>query len=154
VNLARRAGERGVALLATLLTLLILGVVATIVLTTVPGTTPKSPGGASSGTTTTVPHTVASGAQMASVVACRADFQSVESALHLFRSLNGTPPAPGTAWATSASHGGPFMQSWPTGSGRFTLSWNGATLSVIPVAVVSSHGSVGTSAPPTGCYAH
>jgi type II secretory pathway pseudopilin PulG len=153
VNSERRTSEPGIALLATLVTMLILGVVATIVLTTVPGPTSKDVGGSSSGTTTTIPQTVASGAQLAALTACKADFQLIQSALDLFRSLNGTLPPPGPTWATSASQGGPFVQSWPSVSDRFSLNWNGTTLSVIPSKGVSSHGSYGTRVPPTGCYA-
>jgi hypothetical protein len=137
-----------------LVVVVILAVLATVVLagshgpqssaTTVKGSPP---------TTTTTPQSIASAVPQAQVSACTADFASVDAALGAYRALNGVAPAPGTAWATSKAHGGPFMQSWPSGSPNFSIAWNGSTLSVVPAKGTESHGSYGTVTPRTGCYA-
>ena len=142
-------------MLGTLLTVIVLGVMAVIVLNTLggspsgTGTTTTIPGA----TTTTVPATAESGAQKAAASACQANYQAIETALADYRSLNGSLPAAGAAWATAASNGGPYLQVWPESAPYYSITWNGAQLSVIPVRGKSSHGSDGTSSPKSGCFA-
>ena len=90
---------------------------------------------------------------MAAVAACRANYQSIETAIADYRSLNGTLPAAGAAWATAAGNGGPYLQAWPESALYYSITWNGAQLSVIPVRGASSHGSDGSRSPKTGCFA-
>ena len=147
--------EQGIALLGTLLTLIVLGVMAVIMLNTLGG----SPSGTGTittipgATTTTVPATAESGAQEAAASACQANYQAIETALADYRSFNGSLPAAGAAWATAATNGGPFLQVWPESALYYSITWNGAQLSVIPVRGASSHGSDGTSSPKSGCFA-
>ena len=142
-------------MLATLLTVIILGVLAVIMFNTLGG----SPSGTDTGTTipgevtTTVPATPANGAKAAAVSACQANYQALVTALTDYRSLNGSPPVAGTAWATSKSNGGPYLQVWPESATYYSITWNGTQLSVIPARGTPSHGSDGTSSPKTGCYA-
>ncbi len=142
-------------MLATLVTLIILGVMAVIMFNTLGG----SPSGTSAGTTipgattTTIPVTPENGAQEAATSSCHLNFQSIETALAEYRALNGSLPAPGTAWATEAANGGPFLQVWPESAPYYSITWNGALLSVIPVRGASSHGSDGTISPKSGCFA-
>jgi hypothetical protein len=141
-------------MLATLLTLIILGVMAVIMFNTLGGAP-------STGTTTTVrgvtattpPATPENGAQEAAVSACQANYQAIEAALADYRTLNGASPAAGTAWATTSVNGGPILQVWPQSALYYSITWNGAQLSVIPVRGAASHGSDGTSSPKSGCFA-
>jgi hypothetical protein len=146
--------EQGIALLGTLLTLLVLGVMVVIMLNTLGGS-PSGTGTTTTipGATTTVPATPESGAQDAAVSACRANYQAIETALADYRSLNGSLPAAGAAWATASANGGPYLQAWPESVPNYSITWNGAQLSVIPVRGASSHGSDGTSFPKSGCFA-
>ncbi len=153
-SVARRRGEDGVALLGTLLVVVILGVIAVIVLNSGPATPPSSTGGTTlPGPTSTTPHSVASGADVAVIAACQSDLQNLASARDEYRAINGSAPPAGTTWATSSANGGPLIQAWPDDPPYFTITWNGATFSVLPRHGAASHGSPGTSAPPTGCYA-
>jgi hypothetical protein len=142
-------------LLGTLLTVIVLAVMAVIMLNTLggspsgTGTTTTIPGA----TTTTVPATPESGAQEAAASACQANYRAIETALADYRSLNGSLPAAGAAWATAAANGGPYLQVWPETAPSYSITWNGAQLSVIPVRGASSHGSDGTSSPKSGCFA-
>jgi hypothetical protein len=142
-------------MLATLVTLIILAVMVVVMFNTLGG----SPSGSGTGTTipgattTTLPATPASGAQAAAVTACQANYQALETALTDYRSLNGSLPEAGTAWATSTANGGPYLQAWPESALYYSITWNGAQLSVIPVRGASSHGSDGTSSPKSGCFA-
>jgi hypothetical protein len=145
--------EQGVALLGTLLTLIILGVMVVIMFNTLGGS-PSGTGTTIPGaTTTTAPATPANGAQEGATSACQLNFQSIETALSEYHALNGSLPAAGTAWATAAANGGPFMTVWPESGLYYTITWNGAQLSVIPVRGASSHGTAGTSSPKSGCFA-
>jgi len=133
-----------------------LGIQATIVLTLNFGSSPSPvattmPG--SSSTTTTEPQNVASEQQVAKRTACQSNFSVVTTAVSYYRSLNGSNPPAGTAWATSKSAGGPYLQTWPSGAPAYSVTWNGAILSVIPTKGRASHGSFGTASPPTGCFA-
>lgn len=146
--------ELGVALLATLVTLIIMGVIAVIMFNTLggtptgPATNPTIPGA-----TTTAPVTPENGGQEAAVAACRANYVSIEAALTDYRALNGSLPSAGTEWATSATNGGPLLQVWPEGRPYYTITWNGSQLSVLPISGASSHGSDGTSSSKSGCFA-
>ncbi len=154
----RRNSERGVGMISTLAVVVILGVIVTIVISN--GGTPSTPqtsltgtSGPGSGTTTTTgPSTIASDAKAAAITSCVGNFAIVESAISDYQSLQGSTPPAGTAWATSASSG-PILQSWPSDPPYYSLSWNGHVLSVIPGHGTASHGSTGTSTPPTGCHA-
>lgn len=141
-------------MLATLITLIILAVMAVIMFNTLGGSpsstaTTTIPGA----TTTTAPATPGSGAQAAAVSACQANYQAIETALADYRSLNGSSPAAGTAWATAAANGGPYLQEWPESALYYSITWNGVQLSVVPARGASSHGSDGTSTPKSGCFA-
>ena len=65
------AKERGFAMIGTLAVVLILGVLATIVLSSNHPATPSGSGASSLVTTTTVPQSVGSGAQEAAISACK-----------------------------------------------------------------------------------
>jgi hypothetical protein len=146
--------DNGYALIGMLIVVVILGVLATIVLSSTLGSTgPGSVAKISPGPTTTTPPSIASGARQSAVSACEVDFQSVETALRTYRALNGVLAPPGSAWATSSSRGGPFMQAWPSDAPNFSLIWNGSTLSVVPTNGTASHGSYGTRSPASGCFA-
>ncbi len=142
-------------MIATLLTLIILGGMAVVMLNTLGG----SPTGSGTTTTirgvtpTTVPSTPESGAQEAAVSSCHANYLAIETALAEYRALNGSSPAAGTAWATTASDGGPFLQTWPETSSGYSITWDGTQLSVIPVRGAPSRGSDGAAAPKSGCFA-
>lgn len=131
----------------------ILAILVTIVFTQL-STSPTSPGNTIPGAGgTTVPSNAANAGRFAAAASCKADFVVLSAAVSTYRTLNGSNPPAGTAWATSSSNSGPFMQSWPADPQFFTLTWNGSELSVVPVHGVTSHGSLGTSAPATGCFA-
>jgi hypothetical protein len=144
--------DEGIALLGTLLTLVILGVMAVIMFNTLGGS-PSGPTTTILGETTTTAPTPESGAQAAAVSACQANYQAIETALADYRSLNDSSPAAGTAWATATANGGPFFQVWPETALYYSITWNGVQLSVIPVRGASSHGSDGTISPKSGCFA-
>jgi hypothetical protein len=149
--------ENGVAMIGTLAVVIILGILVSIVLasnhTATPSTTVGTTSSGAAATTTTVPQSVGSAAQQAAVATCQFDYEAIEAALMNYKTLNGANPAEGTAWATSSAKGGPYMQSWPDGRPYYTLQWNGTTLNVVPSRGTSSHGSIGTSTPVTGCFA-
>jgi len=149
--------ERGSSLLGILSVVATLGILAIIALTFTLGSSPSSPktsvGGSPGTTTTSGPQDVASEQSVAERVACQANFTVVSTAVTEYRSLNASNPPAGTAWAASASTGGPYMQSWPSGAPAYRLTWNGTTLSVVPTKGIASHGSAGTSSPATGCFA-
>jgi type II secretory pathway pseudopilin PulG len=147
------AKERGFAMIGTLAVVLILGVLATIVLSSNHPATPSGSGASPLVTTTTVPQSVGSGAQEAAISACKLNFQALTTALADYRALNGAYPAAGTTWATSSTNGGPYLAAWPTDAHYYSIAWNGLILSVIPVRGVASQGSIGTSSPVTGCFA-
>jgi len=148
--------ERGSSLLGILSVVATLGILAVIVMTLSLGSSPSPVGTTTPGsspTTTTGPQNIASEQRAAERAACQANFTVITTAISYYRSLNGSSPPAGTAWATSKSAGGPYLQTWPSGAPAYTLTWNGATLSVIPSKGSASHGSFGTVSPPTGCFA-
>jgi hypothetical protein len=140
-------------MISMLITVLILGALVTVVLVRPHGSTPSGATTGGAATTTTTPQSLASVVPPARVAACEADFNVLEAAVSQYETLNGGPPAPGTAWATSTSNSGPFLQSWPSGAPNFSLSWNGSRISVIPRKGTPSRASYGTNSPPTGCFA-
>ncbi|MGD0055976.1 MAG: hypothetical protein ABSC34_11150 [Acidimicrobiales bacterium] len=147
--------ERGVALIGTLITLVILGVMAAVMLNTLGGSpsstvTTTAVAGA---TTTTVPATAEDGAQEAAVSACQVNYAALEAAITDYEALNGSRPAAGTAWATSTANGGPYLQAWPESPIYYRIIWDGSTLNVLPARGTASHGTYGTSSPATGCFA-
>jgi hypothetical protein len=155
----RRHSECGVGMISTLAVVVILGVLVTIVIAN--GGTPSTPqtsltgtsGAGTSGTTTTTgPKTVGNDAKVAALESCVTNFAIIESAISAYQSLQGATPPAGSAWATSASSG-PILHSWPSDPPYYTLSWNGHVLSAIPEHGVASHGTTGTTSPPTGCHA-
>ncbi len=149
--------ERGSSLLGILSVVATLGILAVIVLTLNFGSSPSPAGtttpGSSQTTTTTAPQDIASEQQVAERAACQSNFTVIITAVADYRSLNGSNPPPGIAWATSTSAGGPYLQTWPSGAPAYTLTWNGTTLSVVPTEGRASHGSPGTVSPATGCFA-
>jgi hypothetical protein len=147
--------EEGVAMLGILLTVIVLGIMVVIMLKTLggPSDATTSPGATTLPGATTTTVTPESGAQEAAVSACQANFQAIETALGDYRALNGSLPAAGDAWATATANGGPYLQVWPESAPYYSITWNGAQLSVVPVRGASSHGSVGTSTPKSGCFA-
>jgi hypothetical protein len=81
------------------------------------------------------------------------NYLAIETVLGEYRALNGALPPAGSAWATSPTHGGPYLQQWPESVRYYTITWNGDELSVSPARGVASHGSYGTHTPVTGCFA-
>ena len=152
-HLSRR--EEGVALLATLITVLILGVMAVIMFNALGGTPSSTVTGTTTPgeVTTTAPATPENGALEAASSACQLNYVAIETALGDYRTLNGSLPGAGDAWATATANGGPYMQAWPESGRYYTISWNGAQLTVTPARGASSHGSDGTSSPKSGCFA-
>jgi hypothetical protein len=140
-------------MLATLVTLIVLGVLVVIMFNTLGGSSPSTVTTIPGETTTTAPTTPANGAQEAAISACQENYLDIETALAAYRSLNGTSPAAGTTWATSTANGGPYLQAWPESALFYSITWNGAQLSVVPVKGASSHGSDGASSPKSGCFA-
>ena len=140
-------------MLGTLLTVIVLGVMVVIMLNTLGSPSGTGAGTTIPGATTTVPKTVASGAQVAAASACQVNYLAIETALADYRSLNGSLPAAGAAWATAAANGGPYLQVWPGSALYYSITWNGAQLSVIPVRGAASHGSDGAGSPKSGCFA-
>jgi hypothetical protein len=150
-------GERGSSLLGILSVVATLGILAVIVLTLNFGSSPSPVGttvpGSPPTTTTSEPQNIASEQQVAERTACQTNFTVIITAVSYFRSLNGSNPPAGVAWATSKNAGGPYLQTWPSGAPAYTLNWNGTTLSVVPTKGRASHGSFGTVSPATGCFA-
>jgi len=90
------AREQGAALIGLLLVVVILGVLATVVLSSGPNLAPSGATSTIAGqTTTTAPRNVASGAALAAIAACRADYELVASAVTSFRAINAAWPASG-----------------------------------------------------------
>ncbi len=141
-------------MLGTLLTVIVLAVMVVIMFNTLGG----SPSGTGTGTTipgatTTAPVTPESGAQEAAASACQANYQAIKTALADYRAVNGSWPAAGVAWSTATANGGPYLQVWPESALYYSITWNGAQLSVIPVRGAPSHGTDGASSPKSGCFA-
>jgi type II secretory pathway pseudopilin PulG len=147
--------DQGFSLIAILAVVMLLGILATIAVSVNLSTSPAGPPTTASpgpGVGTTTATNVGSVSRQATLSACEASYASVDAALEAYRTMNGRSPARGTAWATSAADGGPFLQSWPSDP-RYAITWDGSLLSVVPSRGATSHGSFGASSPPSGCYA-
>jgi hypothetical protein len=141
-------------MIATLAVVVILGVLVTVVISNgYPSAPSTGVGGSGSGTTTTSVKSIGTEAKEAAVSSCLASYATVSAALATYKTLESSDPPSGTAWATSSTNGETLLQSWPVGAPYYVLTWNGAALSAIPRRGVASHGTEGTSSPPTGCYA-
>jgi hypothetical protein len=146
--------EHGMALVGTLMVVIILGVMVSIAISINPQPSATvNPNTPLLGTTTTLPKTIASGAQEAAVAACETNYLAILTAVDNYRAENGSAPPAGHLWATSSTHGGPFIQSWPAYSQYYNLIWNGDVLSVTPFRGAASHGTFGAASPASGCYA-
>jgi len=152
---SRCRGERGVAMVSTLVTVIVLGVIAGVVVSESSHSKPSPPTNVSgfAATTSTTPQSIGTDTQLAAVSGCEANFTIIASAVQDYSAVNGSPPPAGTAWATSSTNGGAILQSWPTDPQYYAITWNGVSESVIPRKGAASHGSMGTSSPATGCYA-
>ena len=146
------SGEEGVTMIGLLTVLLILGVLAAIAMSRLSGLP-------STTTATTIePGSAATSPALgatpnaALVAACEADFRAIEVAIDSYRAINGSAPPAGTAWTQESSLGIRYLMAWPSDP-HFSISWDGAQLSVVPALGTASRGSMGSSSPPSGCYA-
>jgi hypothetical protein len=145
--------ENGVGMVATLAVVVILGVIVTIAISNGPSS-PQTSGETPAGTTTTTTvKSIGTEANEAAVSSCLGNYAAVSAALATYKTLESSAPPAGTAWATSSANGVALLESWPTDAPYYVITWNGVTLNVTPRKGVASHGTRGTSAPPTGCYA-
>jgi len=145
-----------VAMVSTLVTVIILGVIAGVVISESSHSKPSPStnlSGSDATTTTTSPQSIGTDTQLAAVSGCETNFTTISTAVQTYSTENGSAPPAGIAWATSSSNGGPFLQSWPTDPQYYSITWNGVSENVIPKKGVASHGSMGTNSPATGCYA-
>jgi hypothetical protein len=162
----RRFGsaERGSSLIALLIVMLILGLMAAVTLgglgytpnsaiTGIPSTMPGGGAIVAPTATTIAPNRRSRDTSEVAIAACRSGYATVKAAVLKYKKLNGSLPPAGTAWARSAGGGGPLLRVWPRDDDRFTIVWNGSTLSVVPLKGVTARGSMGTNSPPTGCFA-
>jgi hypothetical protein len=158
------AAERGSSLIGLLIVVLILGLMAAAALgglgytsdPTLTGVPLTMPGGGAVVTTTTTTILTSSPSKNSSTTAidnCQVDYARVRTAVQNYEQLNGALPPEGTAWARAAVKGGPLLRVWQRDSHYYSIVWNGVALSVVPATGVTAYGSVGTSAPPTGCFA-
>jgi len=145
--------EEGVSMIATLIVVVILGVLVSIALSSGHGAPPPASDSGSPTTTTTTTSNIGAVATEATVTACQANYATINTAVQDYRAVNGVAPPAGTAWATSSAMGGPLLQSWPTDAKYYSITWNGKVVSVVPVQGVASHGTYGTASPATGCFA-
>jgi hypothetical protein len=140
-------------MISTLAVVIILGIIVTIAISNGPSS-PNSTGGPTAGTTTTTSiKSIGTEANEAAVSSCLGNFTAVSAALATYKALESSSPPAGTAWATSSASGGALLETWPTDAPYYVITWNGVRLNVIPQHGVASHGTQGTSTPPTGCYA-
>jgi hypothetical protein len=141
-------------MVSTLAVVVILGIIVTVALSNGPSGPNTSVGGTPSGTTTTTSvKSIGSDATASATSACLASYTEVDMALTYYKALKGASPPAGTAWATSWVGGAALIESWPSGAPYYSITWNGVEFSVIPKRGTPSHGTSGTSSPPTGCYA-
>ncbi len=139
-------------MVSTLVTIIVLGVIAGVVVSESSHSKPSTSLSGST-TTSTSPQSIGTDAQLAAVSGCQANFAIIAAAIQTYSAETGSPPPAGAAWATSSANGGPILQSWPTDPAYYSITWNGVSEIVTPKKGVASHGSMGTSSPPTGCYA-
>ncbi len=137
--------ESGVALVATLASLIIVATLVVIVLDQTSITPPVtlSPG-------TTVDASAAAASRLANQATCEANFEALSGALKTYVTLHGANPPAGRSWATSS--GDALLRAWPDGNG-YVITWDGRALSVRPAHGRSSINSDGTQSPPSGCLA-
>jgi|GEM_PF-6188254 len=83
--------------------------------------------------------------------ACSIDFVEVEAAVAAYQQQFHHLPPSGTAWIGDVKVKGVQVQYWPTGLG-FSLTWDGATVSVNPNGGSASKGSAGSTQTHSGCY--
>ncbi len=141
-------------MVSTLAVVVILGIIVTVAISNGPSGPNTSVGGSPAGTTTTTSvKSIASDATASAISACLASYAEVDTALTYYKALKGASPPAGTTWATSAVGGAALIESWPSGVPYYSITWNGVEFSVIPKRGTPSHGTSGTSEPPTGCYA-
>ena len=136
--------QSGIALVATLASLIIVAILAVIVLsqTLSPPPLTISPG-------TTLDASAGNSSRLADQATCEANFEAVSGALNAFVTLHAANPPAGTAWATRTADG-PLLRDWPTGDG-YAIVWDGHALSVRPAHGRASVNSDGTSSPLSGC---
>jgi hypothetical protein len=140
-------------MISTLAVVVILGVLVTVVISNGPSGPQSTLQGSAGTTTSTSVKTIGNDTTASAISSCLANYTEVDAALTYYKTLNGTSPSAGTAWATSTTSGSALIQSWPSGLPHYTITWNGVEISVIPKRGVPSHGTPGTSSPATGCYA-
>ena len=139
--------DSGIALVATLASLIIVAILVVLVLSRTSSTPPitLSPG-------TTLDASAGNVSRLATQAACEANFETVSGALNTYVTLHGANPPEGTAWAT-ASTDGPLLRAWPSQSG-FAITWNGVALGVRPAHGSASVGSAGEASRHDGCFAN
>lgn len=158
------AAERGSSLIGLLIVVLILGLMAAATLgglgytpnsaiTGIPSTMPGGGAIVTTTSTTIVAKSRSNHARESAIAACRADYAKVNAAVQRYERLDGSLPPAGTAWAYTPTKGSPLLRVWPRDDQHFVIVWNGSTLSVVPALGVVARDSVGTSSPPTGCFA-
>ncbi len=139
--------DSGIALVATLASLIIVAVLVVLVLshTSSPPSITLSPG-------TTLDASAPTVSRLAEQAACEANFETVSGALNAYVTLHGAYPPAGTAWAT-ANADGPLLRAWPSQAG-FAITWNGVALEVRPAHGSASVGSDGEVSRHDGCFAN
>ena len=138
--------QSGIALVATLASLIIVAILAVIVLSQTSSSPPLtiSPG-------TTLDASAGNSSRLADQATCEVNFEAVSGALTAYVTLHGANPPAGTAWATARA-GGPLLRAWPDGDG-YAITWDGRSLMVRPAHGRISVNSDGTSSPASGCLA-
>lgn len=155
------AAERGSSLIGLLIVLLILGLMAAATLgglgytsnPTLTGVPLTMPGGEVIVTTTTLTPSPNKISRTTAIANCRDDYTKVRAAVQSYEQRNGALPPEGTTWAHTVVNGVPLLRVWQRDKHYYAIEWNGLTLSVVPAEGVTAYGTVGTSAPPTGCFA-
>ena len=140
--MSRPRRESGIALVATLASLIIVAILVAVVLSM--SSSPPvalSPG-------TTLDTSPGAAARLANQATCEANFEAVSGALNAYVTLHGTNPPAGRAWATPTS--GALLRAWPVGEG-YAIVWDGHALSVRPSHGRPSFNSDGATSPPSGC---